>query len=246
MKASSPLFLAAAVGITLYGFAVGPANGFLAPDLARIVFWHVPSAFVASWFMIWSAVSAVQWLRTRDRLWDERLAASIELGALFAILTLLTGSLFSRVQWNAWWHWDPRQTSFLLVSLMLLGMWGLRGAFADEIKRANASAAYALGMVMPGLFLTFVFPRLPSIRDMSLHPSTTIVRNEFDLAYKLGFYGTLAALAVLVFQVYRLRVAVGHQELLIREQEEHGPDQADRGDSSDYGSVRPVALPKKG
>lgn len=243
VKGASWLMLLAMAGITAYGYWAPPAASFANPDLARIMFFHVPCAFIASWFVVWGAFCGGSYLKTRKLEWDVRLAAATELGALFAFLTITTGIIFSRVQWNHWWHWDPRQTSFLLVVLMFAGALALRSAFADDLKRASSSSGYALIMMVPAIFLTFVLPRIRDVAAFSAHPTTTIGQNQLDLYYRIGFYGTLLILSTVVFAVYRLRVRAGLIELEAAKQDEL--DDAGGRRSPTAGVVRPVALPEK-
>jgi heme exporter protein C len=240
VKATSPVFLVLFIGLALYGFMVPPAKGFAEPDLARIIFWHVPCAFVASWCVIWAAWCGGSYLKTRKPLWDFRLEAALELAALFSAFTLVTGIIFSRFQWGAWWHWDTRQTSFLVVVLMTSGAVALRGAFGDEAKRAASSAAYALGMVIPAIFLTFVLTRIDAFREKSLHPTGVVSQGGLDPWHRFGFWGMVAMLGVVAFTFYRMKVRVSQLEY--QEIHNHELGATDCGGAASDRSVRPVPL----
>jgi heme exporter protein C len=94
----------------------------------------------------------------------------VRLGLLFAVLTLLTGSIFARIMWGAYWNWDPRQSSYLLLVFLYAAYLFLRATVPDPERRGRLSAAYALfaAVLMP--FLVFVAPRVTK----SLHPQTVI------------------------------------------------------------------------
>jgi heme exporter protein C len=96
--------------------------------------------------------------------------AAVRLGLLFAVLALVTGSLFARIMWGSYWNWDPRESSFLLLIFLYAAYLFLRSAIEDPERRAKIAAAYALfaAVLMP--FLTFVAPRV----TQSLHPQTVI------------------------------------------------------------------------
>ena len=148
-----------------------PARGFKNPMSSRILFFHVPMAwgsFVA--FLAAGAWSLVYLLRGRRRRHDLAAAVAVELGLVYCVLATLSGSIWSRLEWGAYWNWDPRQTSIVLALVFYAAYLALRGAVADGETRARLSAAYAgLGLVVAP-FLFFVLPRL----TFSLHPEPVV------------------------------------------------------------------------
>ena len=198
---------------TVLTFVLPPAKGFREPDLARIIFFHLPCAFMTSGLVFLAAWQGIQVLRPRSPQLDVRHAATVELGALFGALTMATGILFSKVQWGTWWQSDPRQTSFLMVLLILAVGLILRAAIGDERRRAAVSASYSVAALVPAIYLIFVYPRLPHITKESFHPSNTIAQGGFDSAYRLGLISVFAMLVGLAVLLYRMRVRVGQLEL---------------------------------
>jgi heme exporter protein C len=75
---------------------------------------------------------------------DAAARAAAPLGAAFTLLALVTGSLWGRPMWGAWWVWDARLTSVLVLFLLFIGYMALRSALDDEIKAARAAAILAL------------------------------------------------------------------------------------------------------
>jgi len=223
---------------TLYSFLVPPAAGFREPNMARIIFFHLPSAFVASVMIIAIGWLGITVLRRRDAISDIRLAAATELGMIFALATMATGIVFSRVQWGAWWQNDPRQVSFLVVCLMLLAGTALRAGIADDTKRALASGAYSVAMLVPAIFLTFVYPRLEAVREKSFHPSQTIQTGGFDTAYWIGILVIFLLLLVITRWLYLMRIRIGTLELELI----NGIQPDHRRSAAPDGVVRPVAL----
>ena len=114
-------------------FLVAPIDTFQNPDLARIVFWHLPCALTCAGFFVAGPYYGWRYLKTGERKWDVRAEAALEMAFLLGVLTLLTGMLFSKTQWGAWWNWDPRQTSFLMVQLFLGVYFAVRSAFATRL-----------------------------------------------------------------------------------------------------------------
>ncbi len=223
------------VGLTVLTMTAPPAENFPNHDLARIIFWHLPAALVCSLFVMAAPYFAFRYLKSRERHWEIRCEAAMEITLLSGTLTLLTGIIFSKVQWGAYWNWDPRQTSFLLAMLMIGAYFALRFAYMDQEKRASISSAYVLACILPILFLIFVMPRVL----FSLHPSTTIIKNEFDPTYKSIFYSMfLVSLAIYIW-IYRMRVRAG---LMEAEHSTYDGKLANSDDPAPTGVVRPVSL----
>lgn len=229
--------------VTVASFLAPPAKNFMAPDLARILFFHLPCAILSSLWIIASGLFGFQWLRTRKRIWDHRLAAAIEITNILALLTLITGIIFSKVQWGAWWSWDPRQTSFLFVQLLLLAGWALRAAIADDQRRADVSASYAVMTLLPTLFLIFVLPRLPQmLNGGSLHPSTTLQRSEMDATYRTIFISALVTVGWMVWELYDLRIRISSAHYAL--DHAHGQLEMDRNGAASPRVVRPLSQPE--
>lgn len=155
-----------------------PASGFKNVVSSRILFFHVPMAwgsFVA--FVAAGAWSLLFLVRGRRRDHDLAAAVAVELGLVFCLLATLSGAIWSRLEWGAFWNWDPRQTSIVLALVFYAAYLALRGAVDDAETRRRLSAAYAtLGLVVAP-FLFFVLPRL----TFSLHPQP-VVNAEGDVA----------------------------------------------------------------
>lgn len=135
---------------------------------AKAFFFHMPNAWLATLTYVLGAWYAVRYLRSprwtgdlRANDDDLKSAVSMELGLLFAFLATVTGSIFAKNEWGAYWVWtDPRMVSILVIMLIYAAYLVLRGAIEEPEKRARLSAAYALVAVIPGLFLIWVLPRI--------------------------------------------------------------------------------------
>jgi heme exporter protein C len=157
--------------VILGAFYYAPlAAGFLG-ESSRILFFHVPMAWVSFVAFIAAGVWSLRFLYGgRQPRHDRAAAAAVELGLVFGVLATVSGSLWARVMWNAYWNWDPRQTS-IVIALTFYGAYLiLRSAIEDADTRARLSAAYAaLGLVVAP-FLFFIVPRIM----FSLHPESVI------------------------------------------------------------------------
>jgi heme exporter protein C len=140
-------WISGAAAITL---AVGLWLGFhVPPDYQQgmtvtIMFVHVPAAIVAEMAYGAIAVASLFSLVWRHPLADTAARAAAPLGAVFTALGLVTGSLWGRPMWGAYWVWDARLTSFLLLLFLYLGYIALWNAIEDEARAARAAAILAL------------------------------------------------------------------------------------------------------
>lgn len=113
-------------------------------DSVRIMFLHVPSAWVAMMAYGLMAFTGAVALVGRHPLADIAMKTAAPLGAVFTALGLVTGSLWGRPMWGAFWVWDGRLTSFLLLLFLYLGIIALGNAIEDEVRAARAAAVLAI------------------------------------------------------------------------------------------------------
>lgn len=138
-----------------------------APQSSRIVFFHVPMAVVSFVAFITAAVWSGLYLYRRRPSDDQASQAAVEVGLVFCVLATVTGAVWAKVQWGAYWNWDPRQTSIALAILFYGAYLTLRGAIEDPEARARISSAYCVLGLVVAPFLFFILPRLATF---SLHP----------------------------------------------------------------------------
>ncbi len=185
---------------------VEPAKGFIG-ESSRIVFFHVPCAWTGALAFIVAAVYSLAYLVRRKPRHDEIAEASVRLGLLFAILTLVTGSLFAKIMWGSYWNWDPRESSYLLLVFLYGAYLFLRAAIDDPERRARIGAAYALfaAVLMP--FLVFVAPRVTA----SLHPQTVINPQGkilMDTPTRAVFFAGLVGFTALFFWMLQIETRI--------------------------------------
>ena len=122
---------------------VAPAD-YQQGESVRIMYVHVPSAWMALFIYVAIAVASAVALIWRHPLADLAAKASSPIGAGFAFLTLATGSLWGRPMWGTWWEWDGRLTSMLILFFLYLGHMALMNAFEDQQRGYRAAAVLAL------------------------------------------------------------------------------------------------------
>ncbi len=134
-----------AAGLVL---AVAAPPDYQQGETVRIMFVHVPAAWTAMLAYASLGVVSIFSLVFRHPLADAAAGAAAPLGAAFTVLALVTGSLWGRPMWGAWWVWDARLTSVLVLLLLFAGYLSLRAAIEDETKAARAAAILAfVGLV---------------------------------------------------------------------------------------------------
>lgn len=113
-------------------------------ETVRIMYIHVPSAWLAMMCYTIMSASAIGTLVWRHPLADVSAKAAAPLGAGFTLLALVTGSLWGKPMWGAWWVWDARLTSVFILFLMYLGLIALNRALDDPSRAARLSAVLIL------------------------------------------------------------------------------------------------------
>lgn len=133
------LVAAAAIGV----FLVAPEDADQG-IIQRIFYFHVAIAIASLVAFAWGAVAAIRYLRTREERHDEVSSIAIGIGLAFAVLVVLTGSIWAKASWGTWWVWeDPRLATFLVVLLLYAAYFLLRSS-ADGERRMRYSAVFAI------------------------------------------------------------------------------------------------------
>jgi heme exporter protein C len=142
-----PWLMAAAVVtavIGLYGGLVLAPPDYQQGDAYRIIFIHVPSAWMSLAIYAGMAVAGLIALVWRVKLAEVIAMESAPIGAAFTLIALVTGSLWGKPMWGTWWTWGARLTSELVLFFLYLGVIGLYHAFEDRRRGARAASLLAL------------------------------------------------------------------------------------------------------
>ncbi|HYG61010.1 MAG TPA: cytochrome c biogenesis protein CcsA [Thermoanaerobaculia bacterium] len=193
--------------LVLYGafLYARPAMGFAAGQSSRIVFFHVPMAWVSMIAFLAAAVWSARYLLGGRRAEHDRAAAvAIQLGLLFGVLATVTGAMWARIEWGAFWNWDPRQTSITLSLLFYAAYLALRSAVEDAETRGRLSAVYALLGVVITPFLYFIVPRI----TFSLHPEPLVNADgkiDMDSEMRQVLFASFLGFTALFFWMHNLQ-----------------------------------------
>ena len=163
-------------------------------EVQRIFSWHVASAWMSMVAFGITALTGVIYLLTRRRAWDMISRASVEVGLLFTLMTIVSGSVWARPAWNTWWTWDPRLTTAAVTELIYIAYFMLRQGIDEPEKRARFGAVYALvgGISAP---ITFFAIRL----FRTIHP---VVIGGTNAAAQGGFNMTADMLVAFFFALF--------------------------------------------
>ena len=180
-----------------------PAAGFPG-ETSRILFFHVPQAWVATLSFLISMVGSSIYLARRNLKADNLALSAAELGLLFCLLATASGSIFAKAAWGSFWNWDPRETSIVILLMIYGAYFALRSAVGDPEKRRVFGAVYSILAFVTVPFLVFVVPRITA----SLHPENTMnpAKPGMDPKTLKVFLGSLLAYTGLFIWILRLRL----------------------------------------
>lgn len=215
--ASVALILAA-----LYGALVVAPTEAVMGDVQRIFYFHMPSAWVAlgpAFTVVF--VCSIIYLVKRDLKFDRIAGASAEIGVMFTTITLLTGPLWARPIWGAYWTWDPRLTTTLVLWFIYVAYLMLRSSTPEGHKRARLSAVFGIvGWIdVPIVFMSIrwwrtIHPTLINGEGMQMDPTM-----QGALMFALGAF-TLLYVYLLIVRVRQIdlgsRVDRMRQQLSMR------------------------------
>lgn len=193
-----------AVAVTL-ALLVAPPDA-VQGQAQRLMYVHVPAAWLAYACFATVLVASVGYLLTRNLAWDRRAQAAAEVGVGMTVLAIALGSLWGRPVWGTWWVWDPRLVTTVVLALVYAGYLSVRGLVDDRALGARRAAAVGiLGFVnVPVVHFSVVWWR-------TLHQPATVLSP--DPAPLDGRMAAALAAGVLAFSlagylVIRRRVRV--------------------------------------
>ncbi|MBI2082142.1 MAG: cytochrome c biogenesis protein CcsA [Deltaproteobacteria bacterium] len=193
-----------------WGLRVAPPDALMG-DVYRILFVHVPAAWMAMLFFFLSFIGSIGYLIKRKNSWDQWAESTAEIGLVLTGLTLVLGSIWGKPTWGVWWTWDPRLTTTALLLIMYSGYLMIRKLISDPERRPKISAAIGLltFLNVPIVYMSVKWWR--SLHQVQSSPQT--MDPVMVLPLRLG---ALALLAVcLFFLIVRLKIA---KERAVREE----------------------------
>ena len=173
----------------------------------RIIYVHVPSAWLAYLAFVVVFLASVGWLWSRRPLFDAIAVASAEIGVLFTGLALVAGSIWAKPTWGVWWTWEPRLVTTAVMFVMYVGYLLLRGLSTDFQRRATRAAI--LGVI---LVIDVPIVHLSVLWANSLHQLPTVLRAAggpaLDSSMLLTLMVSVAAFTLVYAYFMSARVAI--------------------------------------
>ncbi len=183
---------------------------------AKIIFFHVPTAWITVIAFLMSTIYSIKYLRKKNLDDDAKSYAAAQLGIIFCTLATITGAVWAKFAWGAFWSWDPRQTSIFAL-LLIYGAWfALRSSIESEEKRASLSAVYNIIAFITVPFFIFIMPRIMS----GLHPGSANDTNSGPIVdFKMNgnmlfiFFLSLIGFTILYFWMWN----IGYKSLIYKD-----------------------------
>ena len=203
-----------AIGLYM-GFFIAPAQDFQQHEYYRIIFIHVPAAWMGMFLYVLMAIYAGAGWAFNARLASMMATAIAPTGAIFTFISLVTGSLWGRPAWGVYWVWDARMTSTLILMFLYIGFISLQSSIEDTRRADRAGAVLALVGVINVPIIYF------SVQWWSsLHQGATLTTQGSKMAGSM-----LLPMLILTFAcwMYSIVVVLVRVRCIILEREREAP-----------------------
>ncbi len=195
------LIIASVSGLKIAPNAVGE------PPTYRILYFHVPTAIMAylGFFMVF--VGSIGYLWKKNPMYDRWAVAGADLGVHFCALMLITGMIWGKQRWGAWWIWEPRLTSALILLIIFSGYLILRGVVENKVTQARYAAVYGIIGFLDVPLVHFAIKLWGSI----MHPPKPAMDPMMKIALWISMFAFFFTFVVIYLM--RLRYEKGKAEL---------------------------------
>jgi heme exporter protein C len=174
----------------------------------RNLYFHVPMWFGMIVLLLLSAIYSIRYLLKGDVKSDIQAAEFANTGVIFGILGLVTGMIWAKFTWGAFWSGDPKQNASAIGLLIYFAYFVLRGSFTDDQQRARISSIYNIFCFPSLVVLLFILPRLTD----SLHPGNGgnpgFTSYDLDSRMRLIFYPAVLGFIMLGIWISTLKIRV--------------------------------------
>jgi heme exporter protein C len=170
------------------------------PDWGQKIFYfHVPVAEISFIVFAFAAFYAVRFLMTRNREYDTKNRVSMEVTLVFVGLTMATGILWTKAAWGVWWDWEPRLTTYFILTLLVIAYFVLRNSVEDEERRAVYAAVFSILAFIDVPISFFITRLIPSN-----HP--VIESGGLEGPMLVSFIVAQIGMIALGYSIYQLRM----------------------------------------
>jgi heme exporter protein C len=184
-------------------------------EYTRILYFHVPSAWITVLAFLINAVFSIIYLKKRELKFDLIAESAGQLGFLYCVLATVTGSVWAKMSWGSFWNWDPRETSIFILLLIYAAYFALRSAIEQPDRKAALSSVYSILAFVTVPFFVFIVPRIYS----SLHPDPLVnTQGKIQMESKMltTFLTSMFAYTILFIWIFKRKVDIVLLKLKIR------------------------------
>lgn len=170
------------------------------PDWGQKIFYfHVPVAEISFIVFGVAAFYGLRFIMTRRREYDQKARISMEVTVAFITMTMATGILWTKAAWGVWWDWEPRLTTYFILTLLAIAYFVLRNAVEDEERRALYAAAFSILAFIDAPISFFITRLIPSN-----HP--VIERGGLEPPMLVSFIVAQIGMLLVGYAIYQLRM----------------------------------------
>lgn len=202
------IVLVAAAALLVFFYA--PIEAVMGP-VQKVFYFHVANAWLGMLAFGTAAVAGVVYLIKKQSIWDLVGLSAVEIGLVFMLITIVTGSIWARPSWNTWWTWDVRLTTVTVMELAYAAYLMLRSGIEDPERRARFGAVYAI-VVVVSVPLTFFSIRLMrTIHPVVIGSNDPAAEGSFSMTSRMTttFIIALVSYTVLYVSLLWHRVRLG-------------------------------------
>ncbi len=200
------LFITAILGVFFYA----PLEAVMG-WVQKVFYFHVAAGWTGMLGFLVSAVAGVLYLVKKKPRWDRIGFAGVEIGMVFMLICIITGSIWARPIWNTWWTWDPRLTTATIMELIYAAYLLLRQGVEEPERRARFGAVYAIiGFI--SVPLTFLSIRIfRTIHPVVIGSNDPGAAGAFDMTPRMMqvFMFSLVAFSFIFADILWHRIRLG-------------------------------------
>jgi heme exporter protein C len=209
LSISAVVAMTVALGLVFFYAPLEAEQGFL----QKIFYVHVPLAIVALCGFVLGGLLAIQHLRTGDPRWDMRSYVTIHMSLIFAVGTLVTGSIWAKGSWGHWWVWsEPTLVSFLIIFLLYATYQPLRFAIEDPERQARYASVFA---ITAGAFVPLNYVAV-NLSTAYVHPRVFTSTSNLPASMAFTLLVSLLAMALVFATLCKYELTAKHTRAQVR------------------------------
>jgi heme exporter protein C len=209
LSVATVLAMVLALALVFFYAPLEAEQGFL----QKIFYVHVPFAIVALCGFVLGGLLAIVYLRTRDPRWDMRSYVAIHMSLIFAVGTLITGSIWAKGSWGHWWVWsEPTLVTFLIIFLLYATYQPLRFAIEDPERQARYAAVFA---ITAAAFVPMNYAAV-NLSTAYVHPRVFSNTSNLPGSMALTLLAAVIAMALLFVTLCKYELAAKHTRFALR------------------------------